>query len=137
MTIVVRDSQGVIQYFADRSDGLALLPGQKVEQVPVSFADFASRLVLSVDGLSGQTIVVKAGAGQVIVQVSCALLPSEVPVSSVALDINGSVETVQLVNGAGRLTLSCQVPGVFLIRPADRILFPAAGSSLLAVVVEK
>jgi hypothetical protein len=136
MTIVVRDAEGNIQYFADRADGLVLSPGQRAEESPLSFAEYAARLVLSVGGVSGETILVPAGGGEVIVRVSCA--PSALGhVQSVELDINGTLEKVPLIDGAGQVILSCLVPGVFVIQPADRALYPASGSSLLAVMVQE
>ncbi|NPV75318.1 MAG: hypothetical protein HPY59_02980 [Anaerolineae bacterium] len=128
---VIRNADASIAFFAEKASDLVLAPGQVVEELQMSFAQYANRLVLSVQGLSGQTVSFPAGEGEVIVQVSC---PGQ---ASVDLQINDLVETVTLTGGAGELILSCQNPGVFVIQPANRQLYPAAGSSLLAVVVEE
>ncbi|MCC6147779.1 MAG: hypothetical protein IT308_09450 [Anaerolineaceae bacterium] len=138
---VVRNADASIAFFAEKANDLVLAPGQVIEELQMSFAEYANRLVLSVEGVSGQTVSFPAGQGEIIVQVSCT--PSPVGGGEVVdLLVNDLVETVPLSGGGGgrgegTLILSRQTPGVFLIAPANRQLYPAAGSSLLAVVVEE
>jgi len=128
---VIRNADASIAFFAEKASDLVLAPGQVIEELQMSFAEYANRLVLSVDGISGQTVTFPAGEGDVIVQVSC---PG---VASVDLLVNDLLESVPLTQGRGELILSRQNPGVFVISPANRQLYPAAGSSLLAVVVNE
>lgn len=128
---IIRNADASIAFFAEKANDLVLAPGQVIEELQMSFAQYASRLVLSVDGISGQTVPFPAGEGEVIVQVSC---PGQ---ASVDLLVNDLLESVPLTQGRGELILSCQNPGVFVIAPANRQLYPAAGSSLLAVVVNE
>ena len=90
---------------------------------------YADRFVLSVAGKCGETIKAHVGDPAVVVEVSC---PEQLTVD---VDINGTIETLQLTQGRATLQLSTAVPGVFIIQPADRITFAAAGKGLLSVVV--
>ena len=62
-------------------------------------------------------------------EVNC---PGEI---SVSLDINGLQETLLLINGMSALILSTHVPGTFIIQPADRVKYCAAGQAMLTVEV--
>ncbi len=75
------------------------------------------------------TIKAHVGDPEIIVEVSC---PEQLTVD---LDINGTIETLQLTQGKATLQLSTAVPGVFIIQPADRAAFAAAGEGLLSVEV--
>ena len=55
--------------------------------------------------------------------------------SPIDISINGTLETVQLVNGVGNVTLSTEVPGLYIIEPADRTKFCAAGEGKLVIEV--
>lgn len=128
-TFVIRNPDASIAFFAEKASDLVLVPGQTVEELAVSFVEYASRLVLSVEGVSGQTLTFYADKGEVTVQISA---PRQ---ASVDLLVNDLTETVALKDGAGQLILSRQNPGVFIIAPANRQLYPAAGSSFLAVII--
>ncbi len=73
------------------------------------------------DSRGGELIQAAAGGGTIHVQVEC---PGE---TSVALKHQRLVETIPLVNGKGELVLSCIVPGTFIVTPADRQAYCAAG----------
>ena len=55
--------------------------------------------------------------------------------AQVALNINGLEEIVPLMDGKGTLNLSCEMPGTFVIAPAERTKFCAAGEALCVVEV--
>lgn len=129
-TFIIRNPDQTIHHFAERGDDIVLSSGQTIEELSIPFPQYAIRLILSVDGLSGQAVFVPAGPQELFVQVFC---PGQ---SSIELDLNGEIQTISLANGLGQLVLNCQTPARFLIQPADRRLFPASGSSLLAIVVE-
>lgn len=130
MIKVIRNPDRTIKTFVDniREDDV-LLPGETMEIVLNSFNEYANRLVLSCAGRSGETMRVARGAGEITVEVNC---PGEV---SVSLNINGTVETLPLINGKAALMLSSEVPGTFLIGPADRASYCAAGQAVLMVEV--
>lgn len=135
---VIRNPDASIAFFAEKANDLVLSPNQVIEELQMSFAQYASRLVLSVQGISGQTLSFPVGEEEVIVQVSCTPSPvGEGGGELVDLLVNDLVEAAPLKQGAGELILSRQNPGVFLISPANRQLYPAAGSSLLAVIIEE
>jgi hypothetical protein len=100
-----------------------------MEEIAVPLTTYAQRLRLFVDGRSGELIRVIAGSGTVTVTVDC---PRE---EAVALNINGLVESVPLVEGEGSLILSTDVPGTFVITPADRTTYCAAGEAVCVVEV--
>ncbi|NMB55135.1 MAG: hypothetical protein GYA15_10590 [Leptolinea sp.] len=129
MTFVIRDAQGCIKTFMEISAGVMLDAGDTLEEVPVPFGAYASRLRLLADGCVGELVKVPAGSGTIEVRVEC---PGE---TSVALAINGLEETVPLVDGKGALALSRETPGVFLIKPVDRRKYCAAGEALCVVEV--
>ncbi|MRR29453.1 hypothetical protein EG834_03765 [bacterium] len=129
MIYIIRNPDGNIKNFAERADDLRLNPGETLELSPLTFLQYAERFVLSVAGKCGETIKAHVGDPAVVVEVSC---PEQLTVD---LDINGTTETLQLTQGRATLQLSTAVPGVFIIQPADRKIYAAAGEGLLSVVV--
>ncbi len=129
MTFIIRNSDRTIKTFAERVDDFILAPGETIDSSPLSFAEYAARLSLSVNGRTGVIIRVASGAPAVVVDVSC---PGE---SEVDLDVNGLPESLQLVDGKAQLILSTETPGVFIIQPADRTVYAPAGNSFLTVEV--
>jgi hypothetical protein len=103
--------------------------GESVEYLNTNINEYANRLILSTLGKTGVTLSIPHGEGGVTVNVSC---PGH---TSIDLTVNGTVQTVALVNGAGELALSTETPGIYVIAPADRTVFCAAGNGLLCVEV--
>jgi hypothetical protein len=129
MVYIVRNADRSIKTFMEKGDDYILQPGETLEVLAGEFADYASKLRIAVDGESGETIQRYHGSDDVIVQVLCPGQPS------VDLEVNGVGETLALTNGAGQFVLSDEVPGTFLIQPADRTQYCAAGESVLMVVI--
>jgi hypothetical protein len=129
MVYIVRNADRSIKTFMEKGDDYILQPGETLEVLAGEFADYASKLRIAVDGVSGETIQRYHGCGDVIVQVFCLGQPS------IELEVNGVVETLELAYGAGQLVLSADVPGTFFIQPADRKLYCAAGEAVLTVVI--
>ena len=71
MTIIHRNADGTIKTFMETDSGTVLGEGEKLEKIEMGFADFASRLVLSIAGASGITHTVPVAAEPVTVDVSC------------------------------------------------------------------
>jgi hypothetical protein len=129
MTTVIRDSAGLIKTFMETSAGYVPESGETMEEVAESFSEYARRLRIFVDGRSGETVRVPAGEGEVNVRVEC---PGE---TTVSLAVNGEVKEVALEGGLGILVLSRNVPGRYVIAPADRVKFCAAGEAVNVVEV--
>lgn len=129
MTVIIRNAQGNIKTFMEVNSGTVLEPGETLEEVALSFGSYARRLRLVVEGRCGELVQTTAGSGTIDVRVEC---PGEV---SVALEINGFAETLPLVEGLATLTLSREVPGTFIITPADKTKYCAAGESVCIVEV--
>ena len=129
MTTVIRNSAGMIKTFMESAAGYVPEPGETMEEVPVTFTEYAGRLRLSVDGRAGETVRVPAGEGTVTVRVDCS---GEV---SVSLKVNGEAREVALENGAGGVELPCNTAGRYVIAPADRVKFCAAGGAVSVVEV--
>ncbi len=131
MTLLIRNAQGEIKTFMEAAAGSVLEPGESLEEIDMPFGTYANRLRLLIDSRGGELIQAAAGGGTIHVQVEC---PGE---TSVALNINGLVETIPLVNGKGELVLSCIVPGTFIVTPADRQAYCAAGEAVCIVEVSE
>lgn len=129
MITLIRNPDGTLKTFAERGDDLSLAPGETLELSPLTFAQFAARLRLLVDGRGGETIRVPTGAPEVTIEVLC---PGS---TEVGIAVNDVTETVALSNGRGEIQLSAETPGVFQLAPADRAAYCAAGESILTVEV--
>ncbi|MBA4375278.1 MAG: hypothetical protein C0401_03780 [Anaerolinea sp.] len=130
MTHIIRNSDLTIKTFTERGDDIVLAAGETLEFSPLSFTDYANRLKFSLAGRSGETIYIPAGSPDLIVSVSC---PGE---ASIALMVNGMPETVTLTNGIGSLTLSAEVPGLYIITPAYKTRYCPAGQATLFIEVK-
>jgi ssDNA-binding replication factor A large subunit len=129
MIYIVRNADRTIKTFLERGDDYILQAGESMEISPLSFQEFAGRLRLSVGGTAAQLIRVQKEAGPVEVQVEAPLA------GEVALRINDTVEVVTLQGGRGSLWLGSGEAGTFLIEPADRTSYCAAGEAILTVEV--
>jgi hypothetical protein len=131
MAYLMRTANGEIKTYMETSAGNVLEPGETLEEIALSFAAFSHLLRLAVDGHSGELVQISTGSGSVVVDVDC---PGE---AQVALNINGLEETIPLMDGKGALTLSSAVPGTFVIAPADRTKYYAAGEALCIVEISE
>lgn len=139
MAYLMRTANGEIKTYMETSAGNVLEPGETLEGIVLSFAAFSHLLRLSVDiggavakhPVKGELVQVSAASGTVIVDVNC---PGE---AQVALNINGLEEIIPLMDGKGTLTLSSAVPGTFVIAPADRTKYCAAGEALCIVEISE
>ncbi len=130
MISVIRAKDGTIKtYSASPFDHYNFALGETIELIDTTFEEYAQRFMLSCMGKSGETVQVRQGDPLVVVDVSC---PGAYTVD---VDVNGSIETLTPTNGAAQITLSTEVPGLFVIQPADRTRYCAAGVGLLVVEV--
>ncbi|MBP9041530.1 MAG: hypothetical protein KBF64_07130 [Anaerolineaceae bacterium] len=130
MITLIRSKDGTIKTFSPRPfEGYNLALGESIELVDTTFEEFAQRFVVSCMGVSGETLSVKQGSPDLIVNITA---PGQ---STVDVDINGSIETLTPIDGGFQVVLSTDVPGVFVIQPADRKKFCAAGQGLLVIEV--
>ena len=131
MISIIRNADGTIKTYSEQPDTRKnLIPGETLELLDYTFEEYSRRLMLSHAGKSGETIKVARGPGEITVEVNC---PGEI---SVSLVINGVDELLPLINGKAALILSTQVPGTYIIQPADRAKYCAAGQAVLVVEVE-
>jgi hypothetical protein len=131
MAFIIRNAAGEIKTYMELAAGTVLEEGEILEETPQTFADYSKRLRISVEGTSGEVVRVPSCSGIVTVRVDCPGQPG------IALDVNGLVETLPLIEGTGGISLSREVPGMFIIRPADRTEYCSAGESLCMVLVEE
>lgn len=130
MITVIRNADGTIKTFSENAENdFQFTRGETIELVDCSFTMYARRFSLSCQGKSAELISARVGDPALIVTVEC---PGQ-PV--VDLEINGSIESVNLVDGIGQIQLSTIEPGLFLIQPADRKTYAAAGNGLLSIEV--
>lgn len=129
MIYILRNSDGTIKTYAQRGDDIVLQPGEMLDLSPQSFYEYANRFTLKAQNQPGDLVRVHVGDPQVKILVTC---PGQ---SSVDLDLNGTVEAVQLTQGKAEISLSTAVPGLFIIQPADRRTYAAAGQGFITVEV--
>lgn len=131
MISIIRDKDGNIKTFSnsilqDYNKSL----GESTELINTTLLEYSQRFMLSVDGISGQTFTIGMSEFDLTVLVS-----TNLDLVSVDVDINGVIETIPLTEGKGHIILSTYNPGTFIITPADRKTFCAAGNGLLVVEV--
>jgi F420-0:gamma-glutamyl ligase-like protein len=97
MITLIRNPDGTLKTFAERGDDLSLAPGETLELSPLTFAQFAARLRLRVDGRGGETVRVPAGSPEVTVEVLCTTG------ETVSIAVNGLTEDVALTGGRGKI----------------------------------
>ncbi len=130
MIHVIYDQNGVIKYYVESIEGLELQPGETLEEINVTFEEFAARFTLS---HNGQTcLIVYAHVGDPAVEIAV----TAPGYSAASVDVNGQPQTVPLINGAGTLIIPTTAPGRFTLAPTDRHAFCAAGNGSLLVVIE-
>ena len=129
MTYVIRNQDHTIKTFCQRADDNILTGGETLEVSPLSFMDYANRFTLSLNGKSGETIRIAKGSANQVISVSA---PGE---NNVDIDVNGNISTCNLTGGIGSFSLDTTVAGTYLLRPADRTKFCAAGESILVIEV--
>lgn len=129
MIYIVRNADRGIKTFMEKGDDYMPLPGETMEALPVSLAQYVGRFRLSAGGRAGELLRVGRGSPPLTVDVSVPLT------QAVELMVNDVVALVELTDGAGTLVLGTDEPGLFLIQPRDRTTYCAAGEALLAVEV--
>jgi hypothetical protein len=130
MITIVRAKDGTIKTFSERENNdynQAL--EETIEHLDTTMEEYAARFMLSCNDRSGETIQVVQGSGDLLVYLRSTERPP------LAVSVNGLLETVALVNGFGTFTLSTDVPGLYIIEPADRAQFCAAGEGKLVIEV--
>lgn len=130
MISIIRSKDGTIKTFSTRPfEEFSLALGEKMELVDMTFEDFSRQFVVSCLGRSGETISVRQGSPDLTVSIS---VPGA---QTIDVDINGSVEHLTPTNGGFQVVLGTDVPGVFIIQPADRAKYCAAGQGILVIEV--
>ena len=131
MITVIRDSAGNIKTYSESTlDDFNLALGESREMINSTFIEYSRRFMLQAAGYMGQTVYAKQGGDDVTVGVSTSLR-----MDAVDVDINGTIERVPLTDGLGEIVLSTENIGQFIITPADRKMFCAAGNGILVVQV--
>lgn len=130
MISVIRAKDGTIKTYSARPfDHYNIALGETVELIDTDLIEYAQRFKLTCMGRSGETITVTQGDPALTVEVSC---PGAYTVS---VDVNGSIETLTPIDGVAEILLGTDVPGTFIIQPADRTQYCAAGVGLLVIEV--
>ena len=128
---IIRDANKNIKTFSESTlDDYNLVMGETRELVDSTFIEYSRRFMLQAAGVYGQTVRAFVGGDDVTVSVSTSL-----SMDAVDLNINGTIERVPLTAGMGEIVLSTANAGMFVITPADRTMFCAAGNGILTVEV--
>lgn len=129
MIHILRDENGVILGYGER-DGWLPAAGQAVETVDTTLAEYASRFRLSVD----KPTILADGEDVATVTLSTSLTPAP---PSIDVLVNGTPETVALVNGIGTLLIGAEVAGNVAVEPADPVTFCRAGEGMVTIQAEE
>jgi hypothetical protein len=130
MITIVRAADGTIKTFSERANNdYNQVLGETIEHLDTTMEEYASRFKVSCQGKSGETIQVGALSGDRLVQIATG---TDQPIG---VSVNGIIETLTPANGFCFVTLGTEVPGIFIIEPADRRLYCAAGEGRLVVEV--
>jgi len=129
MTYIIYNSDHTIKTFMDYIADVPLAPGETFALTGQAFEEYAARFVLSCKGTSCNTVYAHVGDPALEIDVSA---PGQ---ETVAVNVNGEPQTVPLTDGQGSFTLATDTPCTYLIGPADRQTFCAAGSGALLVVI--
>ena len=125
MITLIRNTDGSIKTYSEIPEEFeALSRGESMETINSTFAEYSQRLTLSCGGRSGETLRVPRSSGDLTVEVRC---PGE---TSVSLNINGTIETLPLIEGQAALLLGTGEAGVFLLQPVDTRRYCPAGQSV-------
>lgn len=130
MPYILKDQDENILSYGETSFYIQPESGMTMTFEDLSFYDYSRRLVLSHNGQSCITVQAYQSGPDVQIDVVTSL-----PLSTIGIDINGTVESVPLVEGKGKIMLSTANPGIFILSPADRKTFCAAGQSVIVVEV--
>jgi hypothetical protein len=132
MISIVKDKDGNIKTFSESLlEDYNKSLGESIELLNTTLQEYSRRFMLSIEGITGQTFSIGMSEFDLTVIVS-----TNLDLVSVDVDINGVTETIPLTEGKGHIILSTYNPGTFIITPADRKTFCAAGNGLLVVEVQ-
>lgn len=131
MITVIKDKNGFIKTYSESPlEAYNVVLDETSELVDTTMVEYASRFKLSVPPFDGSYIplhVIDFDA-EVIVQTNLKL-------NTIDVSINGVVESVPIKDGQGKIILDLGTPGKYIIQPADRTKFCAAGCGYLVVEV--
>jgi hypothetical protein len=131
MITVIRDRSGNIKTFsASPLESYNVALDETSEVLDISMVDYAGRFKLSIPPFEGGY-----AALHVIEFDAEVLLQTNLKVDTIDVDINGVVESVPIKDGLGKIILDLSTPGRFIIQPADRRQYCAAGNGYLIVEV--
>jgi hypothetical protein len=129
MVSIIRNADNTIKTYSEKGEDFFLAPGETMEEVEGSFADYAGRLKISANGRSGETLFLPAGTLEVEVWVDC---PGK---NCIALEINNEEKSVMLADGRGSFSLPLVDGMSCIIRPRDCREYCPAGEAIMVVVV--
>lgn len=129
MIYILRDESGAILGYGERGDWVPAA-GQTVEALDTTLDAYASRFRLRVD----KPVIWADGEDLATVTLSTSVMPTP---PSIDVLVNGTPETVALVNGVGTLLISAEVAGDVTVEPADRVAFCRAGEGMIIVRAEE
>ncbi len=131
MTCILHNADGSIKSFMEQVTDLPLQPGETVTLTPLPMTEYAQRFTLSCCGKTCHTVTTKMGDPEVVIDISAP------DCETVGVSINDVEQIVSLDHGAGQLILSTARAGTFLLGPADRSRFCAAGNGSLCVEINE
>jgi hypothetical protein len=129
MVHVIHNPNGTIKTFMQNIDDILLLPGESIQSFSLNMNEYASRFMLSYKDICCYTVTAHVGDPVVTINVCAA------GYDSVAVDVNGSPVQIALESGRGVIEINTETVGEYLLAPADKSLFCAAGSGILSVEV--
>ncbi len=129
MITIIRDNQGNIKTYSQsplESYNVAL--DETFETMEIGLVQYAERFKLSAPAITGLLYASPGESVDVIVS-------TNLKVHTVDVNVNGVIETVQIEDGVGVISLALDTPGLFILQPADRREYCAAGTGNLTVEI--
>lgn len=127
MVYVLRDVDGTILSYGEKDDWLPA-PGQTVEAVAGTLAEYAARFRLSTD----KTAIRADGSDTATVTVS-----TSPPLARVGVRVGDLTEVIALSGGVGSFQVAAETAGLIVITAADGTQFCRAGGGTVAIIAEE
>lgn len=124
MVYVLRNALGEIVSLSDTP--FVLNEGQMQDESAGGMAEWAAVFRIRAD----REMILAGGGDAAAITVEVNTQPAPV---SIDLEVNETIQTVPLAGGIGGFEVDAAVPGIIVIRPADRATYCAAGEGMAAI----
>jgi hypothetical protein len=129
MVYVTYNPDGSIKSFSEDPGAALVVTDEALHSLPLDMDTFATRFMLSHKDICCYTVTARVGDPALEVNVYAPGL------DSVSVAVNGIAQDVILESGRGVIKIATDKPGDFILSPADRTRFCAAGYGSISVIL--